>query len=274
MNVLLLGLTFLVAQTDTVFRVPKDTRVAVTLAAGSVIVNGWDRADVEIKAEPRGRTQVQSVLDGAVLRVSGRAATGVDYANIIINVPRAMSIKLATGDVDITVRDSEGELNILNYRGLIDVAGGRGAVLLKSTLGEIRLSGARGHIEAETTHENVTLIDVAGDVQAKSSSKHVTLNRVDTRNLDAETVAGVIRFTGPFHADGHYSFATHMGSIWATVTGDVDATVSVATVSGAFSSALPYRVTDRRRAGIYTAVFGEGKAQVEMESFAGAMVIR
>jgi DUF4097 and DUF4098 domain-containing protein YvlB len=185
-----------------------------------------------------------------------------------------MSVKLGTGDVDVTVNGTAADVSVLNYRGTIDVTAGRGISSLKSTLGEVKVRGARGNVHAESTYENVTVEDVVGDVDVRSSSKHITLTRVDSRNLNAETVAGVIRFSGPFHADGHYAFATHMGSIWASVTNGIHATVSVATVSGAFSSSLPYRVTDRRRQGIFTAVFGNGDALVAIETFAGAIVIR
>ena len=261
-------------QTDTTLKVPADTRLEVTLGAGSIVVKAWNRADVQVIGKPAARTQLDIALDGGVLRVSGRAKSGVDVADVLVNVPKTMSVKLGTGDVDVTVEGTDGDVNVLNYRGSIDVTGGRGTISLKSTLGEVKVRSARGNVQAATTYENVTLEDVIGDVDVRSSSKHVTLIRVDSKNLTAETVAGVIRFTGPFRAEGRYAFATHMGSIWATVSGGVDATVSVATVSGAFSSALPHRVTDRRRQGIFTAVFGKGRAVVEMETFAGAIVIR
>jgi DUF4097 and DUF4098 domain-containing protein YvlB len=274
MHFVMIVIAALQTQTDSTLNVPTDTRLEVTLSAGSIVVSGWNRPDVQVTGKTAGRTRLNIVLDGGVLRVTGREKGGVDVADVVVNVPKNMSVKLGTGDVDVTVKDTDADVSVLNYRGTIDVTGGRGTISLKSTLGEVKVRSARGHVRAEATYENVTLEDVIGDVDVSSSSKHVTLTRVDSRNLNAQTVAGVIRFSGPLHADGRYAFATHMGSIWATVTNSVNATVSVATVSGAFSSALPYRVTDRRRQGIFTAVFGNGKAVVEMETFAGAMVIR
>ena len=274
MHVIMIAMAALQLQTDTTVKVPKDTRLEVTVGSGSIAVTGWNRPDVQITSRTNARTKLVVNLDGGVLRVTSTVRTGVDVADLTLSVPRAMSLKLGTGDVDVTVRNSEGELNIMNYRGLIDVSGGRGAVSLRSTLGEIKLTGARGNVEAETSHESVTITDVVGNVEAKSSSKHITLSDVDGEHVSAESVGGVIRFTGPLHEQGHYSFVTHMGSIFVTSTGAVNATVSVATVSGSFASGLPYKVTNRRRAGIYTAVFGNGKAQIEMESFAGGMILK
>jgi hypothetical protein len=119
----------------------------------------------------------------------------------------------------------------------------------------------------------VTLRDVVGEIEARSNMSHVTLADVDSRNLRASSIAGVIRFSGPLHEDGHYSLTAHSGSIFVRTGAPVNATVAVATVGGAFSSRLPYTVTERRRPNIFTARFGSGGAQVNLETFTGGLVI-
>ena len=89
---------------------------------------------------------------------------------------------------------------------------------------------------------------------------------------DDNTVSGTIQFSGPLHEDGRYSLIAHSGSVFLRSTTAVNATVSVATVGGAFRSPLPHTVSERR-ASIFTARFGSGAAQVTMESFSGALVV-
>jgi hypothetical protein len=275
LKALLATLQLQTAQLDTTIHVSADTRLDAAVSAGSIDVKTWNRSDVRIVAKMSANTRVNVSLDGAVLRISTSVRTGaVDVGDLSIMVPRAMSLTLGRGDVDITVQDSEGEVSVANYRGTINVSGGRRIISLKTNLGSIALKGARGRVDAVSANDEISMSDVVGDVRAVATNKHVTLDRVDSHNLQVESVFGVIRFTGPFHPDGRYSFTTHMGSIFANVVGDVDATVAVATVSGAFTSTLKYRVADKRRANIFTAVFGEGRAQVIMESFMGGMIVK
>src|SRR5687768_9933583 len=85
-------------QTDSTLKVPKDTRLDVTLGAGSIVVNAWNRLEVQVIGKTAGRTQLNIQLDGGVLRVTGRAKGGVDVADVVVNVPKTMSVKLGTGD--------------------------------------------------------------------------------------------------------------------------------------------------------------------------------
>ncbi len=263
------------AALDTTIAVRPSTRLEVQVSAGSIRVTAWDRDAVRVQARPRGAAAVDVRLAGSVLNVTGRATQGaVEVADVEITAPRWMDLKLGRGDVDITVTGSEGSIDASNYDGDISVDGGRGVVTLQSTLGAVTLRRARGRVSASATHEPVTISDVVGDVEAESSSKHITLSRIDSRNVRATSVGGAIRFSGPFHPDGRYSFSTHMGSIWAWVPAPANATLSVATVNGGFGSDFPHTVTERTRRMIFTARVGDGSAQVSMESFSGGLFLK
>jgi DUF4097 and DUF4098 domain-containing protein YvlB len=184
-----------------------------------------------------------------------------------------MSLTLGRNDVDITVHGSEGSVDASITSGKILIEGGRGTVSLRSFEGAIELRGARAAVTAESSMGPIRLSDIVGDVDAKSNANHVTLMNIDTRNLRASSIGGVIRFSGPLHADGRYALTAHSGSVFVRSPTPINATVSVATVSGAFSSALPYTVTEQRRKGIFTARFGSGGAQVSIESFSGGLVV-
>lgn len=260
---------------DTTVAVQPGTRLDARVSAGSIRVRTWDRPAVRIVARPRARSGVAIRSTGSVLTVAGRTDGGVvDVVELEITAPRRMDLTLGRGDVDITVTGTEGEVDASNHAGTISVDGGRGVVALRSTLGAVMLRGARARMTVRSTHESVTVSDAQGDLEAESSSKHVTLSRIDSRNVRASSVGGVVRFSGPFHPDGRYSFASHMGSVWAWVPPPVGATVSIATVEGGFSTDLPYTVTERTRRGIFTATIGSGSAQVQMESFSGGIVLR
>ena len=274
LTALLLALPIQQAPFDTTISVRPETRLEVTASAGTIDVKVWDRIAVQIVARPQRGAVVQAVLDGAVLDVRARTPTGgIDLVDYEITVPRKMNLTLGRRDVDITVRGAEGSVDASITSGKIVIEGGRGAVSLRSFQGPIEVRGARATVKVESTMGQVTLTDIVGDVDVRSNSDHVTLEKVDTRNLRAASIAGVVRFSGPLHEDGRYVLTSHSGSVFLKSTMPINATIDVATVGGAFSSALTHTVTYRTRTGIFIARFGNGAAQVTMESFTGGLVV-
>jgi hypothetical protein len=271
---MLLALTAQQAPFDTTVAVHPETRLEVFTSAGSIDVEVWDRNAVRIIARPQRGAAVHAVLEGAVLHVQARTPTGgIDLVDYEITVPRRMNLSLGRHDVDITVHGSEGSVDATITSGKIVIEGGRGAVSLRSFDGAIEVRGARATVKAESTMGPITLSDVVGDVDVSSNSNHLTLQNIDTRNLRAASIGGVIRFSGPLHQDGRYGLMAHSGSIFVKSPTPINATIAVATVGGAFSSLLPYTVTERQRKGIFTVRFGNGGAQVTMESFTGGLVV-
>lgn len=259
---------------DTTIAVRPETRLEVTASAGTIDVKVWDRDAVRIVARPERGAQVQAVLDGAVLDVRARTPTGgIDLVSYDITVPRRMNLTLGRRDVDITIQGTEGSVDASITSGKIVIEGGRGSVSLRSFEGPIELRGARATVKVESTMGLITLTDVVGDVDVKSNSNHVTLENVDSRNLRAGSIAGVVRFSGPIHPDGRYTLTSHSGSVFLRSPQPINASIDIATVGGAFNSQIPHTVTYRTRKGIFIARFGNGAAQVTMESFTGGLVV-
>ena len=271
---MLLALVMQQALFDTTIAVRPETRLDVSLSAGSIDVKVWDRSEVRILARPQRGAVVYATLDGAVLHVRARTPShGIDLVDYELTVPRRMSLTLGRRDVDITVHGTEGSVDASTTSGKIVIDGGRGSVTLRSFEAPIELRGARAGVVVESTMGPITLSDIVGDVDVKSNSNHVTLQDIDTRNLRAGSISGVVRFSGPLHEDGRYALTSHSGSVFVRSGTPINASVSVATVGGAFRSSQPYTITDRQRRGIFTARFGNGGAQVNLESFNGGIVL-
>ncbi|HJR33883.1 MAG TPA: DUF4097 family beta strand repeat-containing protein [Gemmatimonadales bacterium] len=259
---------------DTTIAVRAETRLEVTASAGAIDVKVWDRPAVRIVARPERGSEVAAVLYGAVLDVRARTPTGgIDLVSYEITVPRHMNLTLGRRDVDITVHGTEGSVDASIASGKIVIEGGRGSVSLRSFQGPIELRGARATVKVESTVGRITLTDVVGDVDVKSNSNHVTLENVDSRNLRAGSIAGVVRFSGPLHPDGRYALTSHSGSVFLQSPPPINASIDIATVGGAFSSPLSHTITYRTRSGIFIARFGNGAAQVTMESFTGGVIV-
>ena len=267
-------LLLLLIQLDTTIVVKPETRLEVRASAGSIGVQTWDRAAVRVVAKASRGAVPEATLEGAVLTVAAHSPEGrIDLVDYQITVPRRMPLTLGWGDVDITVHGTEGAVEVRSSAGKITIDGGRGTISAETIDGTIAIRHAQGRVTARSSNGAVAIDSSSGDVDALSTTSHVTLTAIETHNLKAMSVAGVVRFSGPLFPDGRYDLSSHSGSIWVKAPAPINATVSVATVSGAFSSALPYDVVERRRRGIFTARFGDGRAQVSVESFNGGIVL-
>lgn len=260
---------------DTSITVSSVTRLRIDAAAGRITVRTWNQNVVRLVVTARPGTKVDIESTSSLLSVHGNTIRGgVDDADYDVTVPRQMGITLNGGDVAIDVSGTEGEVIARNYSGLISLAGGKGVISLKSTLGEIQVKNANGRIGAQSVNAAIRLTDVVGDIDVETSSSHVYLTRANSHNLTASTVGGVISFSGPLHSDGHYTLTTHSGSITLAVPEPVNATLSVSTVSGAFSSSLPRVRQEGTRRGRFSLRFGGGSATVDLQTFNGAIVLK
>ena len=259
-----------ISHTDTTVAVRAGARLNVDLRGGSIDVRTWDRSAVRVAAAHSERVAVLVQGTEAVLNVRSEASRGrndiVDYQ---ITVPRAMSLTLSGKSVEITVVGAEGEVSAANHEGKISVSGGRGLVSLRSTNGEIAVANARARIEAQALNGDITVTDAAGDIEAESADGAITLTRVDATRVTATTVDGEITYEGPIRDGGRYTFTTHDNEIRLAIPAGVNATVTVATVSGDFHSDFPYEVREQRGRGRFSFVLGNGSALLELESFEG-----
>ena len=102
---------------------------------------------------------------------------------------------------------------------------------------------------------------VNGDVQ---------LQKVQSDNVEANTVNGDVVYDGTIRPNGRYRLVTHNGDITVTIAEGTSAVVSVSTFQGEFESAFPVTLTGRRGKQ-FDFTLGSGSARIELESFAGTI---
>jgi hypothetical protein len=100
---------------------------------------------------------------------------------------------------------------------------------------------------------------------------------IDSKSVDASTVNGDILFEGKLLDAGHYSFGTHNGRLLLGVPDNVNATFTIRTYQGSFSTDLPLEGVSRadlQRGRRVTTTLGNGSADVNLETFGGAIRLR
>jgi hypothetical protein len=145
----------------------------------------------------------------------------------------------------------------------------------KTVSGDLIGQGLRGRLDLGTVSGNLQLTDAEGEVlEASSVSGDVELDRITAREVGAETVSGDVTFVGPIDPKGSYDFKTLSGDVIVTLPREPDAQVSAVTFSGRLVSDFPVQMDGRRRRNRFSATWGSGSAQLDLESFSGDVRIR
>jgi hypothetical protein len=198
------------------FEVSGAPDINLTTFDGPIDVRGWDRDEVFVEVEKRGREkdaveQIEVVSDqkGNRITLEARQPGGKKYAfgmltsmsrsaKLIASVPRGSNIVLRSGD------------------------------------GSISIEQVKGRIELRTSDGSITGLDLSGDLLARTDDGGVRLNSVDGR-------CDVLTGDGSISLDGRFDFVrarTNDGSVtvkvlpgskvsenWSLMTGDGNAIV-------------------------------------------------
>jgi hypothetical protein len=261
-------------RTDTTVAVPAGTRLVIENFAGEVVVGTWSKNAVRIEADHSARSTIEIERDGSTLAVRPRGRHGaVSSVDFRITAPASVALEISGTYTDVTVQGSKAEIAVETVRGDVSVTGGAGHIALESVEGEVALEGGRGRAELNSVNAGVRVKDHDGDLVAETVNGEIVLEDVRGASVAASTVNGDVLYDGEMRGGGRYSFATHNGDITVALQAQPNVTVSVATFSGDFYSSFPVKVTSTHRNKRMRFTLGSGSAELELESFQGAIRI-
>jgi len=262
-------------QTDQTVPVTRGTRLAIDNEAGEVIVHTWDKDALRVQARHAARTRINIRTGANEVNLSANGPAGsVDYD---ITAPVWMSMNIEGQFNYVTIEGTQSDVSIETVRGDIVLKGGSGSITASTIDGEIQVEGARGKINLSSVNQGIRVTGASGDIAAETTNGSITLTRVDSKGVQAATINGNVSYEGTLADNGHYTFTTHNGDIVMTIPETANATFNVRTYNGEFGSSLPLKGPARseikpgKRAAY---VLGTGSADVEMESFGGAIRLR
>jgi len=262
-------------QTDQTVPVSRGMRLAIENYAGEVIIHTWDKDALRVQARHPARTRINIRTGANVVNVSTNGPAGsVDYD---ITAPAWMPMKIEGQFNYVTIEGAQSDVSVETVRGDIVLKGGSGSITARTIEGEIQVEGARGTINLSSVNQGIRVTGASGDVAAETTNGSITFTRMDSKTVGAATINGNVSYEGTLADNGRYTFTTHNGDIVMTVPETANATFTVRTYNGEFGSSLPLKGPERSeikrgRRAAYT--LGTGSAEVEMESFGGAIRVR
>ena len=259
-------------QTEQTVTVSRGTRLSVSNFAGEVMIRAWDRDQVRVVARhvPRVKVDVRQTTN-AVAITSAHHGMSIDYD---ISAPAWMPVKVEGEYNFINIEGIQGEVSAETVRGDVMVKGGSGTIVARSIQGEVVVEGARGRVNVSSVNEGIRVSGATGDIVAETTNGHVSLTKITSSSVEVTTVNGHIVFDGTVADKGRYRFTTHNGNITAGVPERSNVSFIVRTYNGEFASSLNVSGPPRsevRRGRRVTYTLGTGSAEMEMETFGGAI---
>ena len=209
---------------------------------GSIEVRGWDRPDVVVTIEKRGRDKSQTDAitvnarqDGSAITIDiPRPAAMVDVgglnwnaspsARIVATVPRTSNLVAKSGDGSIAVERLSGRAELRTGDGSVRVDGLTGDLMVRSGDGSVRARSVEGRADIQTEDGSVGLDGTLRAVRLETGDGSATLTaRTGSRmegDWEVTTGDGSIQVEVPSGFDAAVDAHTGGGRVQA---GEVDA---------------------------------------------------
>jgi hypothetical protein len=137
-----------------------------------------------------------------------------------VRVPNGTSVHADTYDAGIDVHDFTGQADISSTGGDVRVQNSTGKFNVKANRGNVAIGASSGEIQVAGNYGLISLEDASGA-------------------MGVSTILGTVNFTGGVRAGDTLNLETDHGPVAVQLAPDTDASVLVATTSGAVTCLVP-----------------------------------
>jgi len=273
MTTMLTTLLFLaLSAATTSLETARDTTFSVPAGAHVRIIN--PSGDIEVRAISgrQGRALADGESEGVEIRRSGdgmrlRIDSRYGDADLVIHLPRDVSIEIRGGDGDIQALGFQSAVVAETLEGEIEIEGAS-SVVTRSVDGSVSVRDVSGSVSVDTGEGDIHLAGIGGPIVVEGIDGDITVEGADARKIELSTVSGDLWVDGRIHDGGEYSLATHDGDVTFTIARDVGARVEVLTYDGALLPSFPIRLKGAIGSSAEFTL-GSGSARVRLASFDG-----
>ena len=177
-------------------------------------------------------------------------------AAITVTLPAGVALRGGTGNGDVTVQGTGGDVNVATGNGDVSVTGTAGAVKASSGNGSLSVSGATGSVTASTGNGRVRVATGAGPVRASTGNGDITVQMGADPSAD------------------DMSFSTGHGDIEVTVPGGINADFDASTGWGSIHTDFPIHVEGSLNPRHIRGTIGRGGQRIHMSTGFGSVELR
>lgn len=224
---------------DTTVAVEKGTILDVTAATGSIIVRGWDRNEIEVRAESESG-EFQFSRSARSVRFEARRITRArDEVSIQIRVPLNTRTVIANSSGEVQVLDVRGEVDANLLNGEVIIRGASGRTAISTVNAEVTVTDVDGPLKVQSMTGEIALREIRGDIEVISSSGEVSMSGIQANHVQTEMVQGDIFFDGALNPYGKYDFSTHSGDVHLFFPQNAAGSLNLQSFTGSLHSSVP-----------------------------------
>jgi hypothetical protein len=284
------------ATTEKSIIVDPNANIKICVLEGNLKVNGWDRPEMRVfvkngsrvsfrvlEKSPSSNKPVWLMVSNSTSDRPGppQSSECLSAERIEIDVPINSTLTVA-GRATETMIDSVKKVSVKNAEGNISLRNIPGGIVASTLQGDVTVENSGGAIQIESSTGNLVAYEVTpgeiGDLfRAKTSSGAISLQKVDHRQIEANTISGSVVFNGNILSGGLYNFRTSNGSIRLLIPDTSSCTIKASYGVGAFNSDIPLKFLYRNETSESKnlgATLGSGNATINLTTSSGSIGVR
>ena len=260
-------------------QVPAAARGVVDISnvSGTVVVTGWDRPEVSVRAEldegvervdvstDHGRTSIKVILPH-------HSGHGGD-ADLHVQVPKDSELTVSAVSADVSTTGVLGvqRLNAVSGNVTAELAGSD--LELKTVSGDVKLKGhgqpARLHMS--TVSGDVHLEHGAGDLEAGTVSGTLVVSLDSARSVRTRTTSGDVHFEGKLARGADFDATSVSGDLNVRASAEGGYAYEISTFSGDISNCFNATPSEHGHMSGHTlqGTRGDGAGHVRLKTMSG-----
>jgi DUF4097 and DUF4098 domain-containing protein YvlB len=261
-------------------RAPADPRgtVEISNTAGSVLVTGWDRNEVEVSGElGKGTERLDFTVGDKVTRIKvvlPERASNVDETDLVVNVPVGSLVSVNTVSADIGVQSVRGTQRLQSVSGDLRTETSGEDLECRTVSGDVTIagSGQKGLVSITTVSGNATATRLAGEVNGSTVSGDFTLAVGATSRSRLRSTSGNLTLQGSLAPDARVDIESISGDVRLDLVGKVGADYDVASFSGEIRPCFgpkPVRTDEYAPGKEWRHREGDGSGRVRIKTLSG-----
>lgn len=259
---------------------PEDGQISIDNLAGSVEIEAWDRAEVEIRGELGDDVEEFEVTEssaGIRIRVHNKHnSRNIDGTELELRIPAGAGVEIETVSADIELEGSRGKIIRVNtVSGDIVMHASPQRIDLHSVSGDVEFSGAVSRSSIETVSGEITLHGLNGELVVSTVSGDVSLTDGLFDQARFEAVSGDLKLELALKDGGRLASDSMSGDLMLRLPQDQQGRFSAQTFSGSIQSDFGKSARVSRGPGsLLEYDEGSNGASIRLESFSGDIHIR
>jgi DUF4097 and DUF4098 domain-containing protein YvlB len=212
--------------------------VEISNTAGSVVVTGWDRSEVEVTGElGEGTERLDFITSDKITRIKvvlpDRSTNG-DDTDLVVKVPAGSQVSINTVSADIGVQAVRGTQRLQSVSGDMRTETSGEDLECRTVSGDVTIagSGKKGLVSITTVSGNATATRLAGEVNGSTVSGDFTLGVGETSRSRLRSTSGDLTLQGSLAPDARVDIESISGDVRLDLVGKTGADFEVASFSG------------------------------------------